>query len=164
MTDNVLDFRRPPVVQSTQVRSSLNHTFEIFIRDIGIWWPTQPFSYGTDRVISVNVERRLGGRVVETWIDGTTREWGELIAWNPPHGLAMTWNVTGTPTEVEFRFRPIESDVTEVTVEHRGWEKLTEPELTAACALPGGYLGGSFERGWRTILQALVDNISGSVE
>jgi len=31
----------------------------------------------------VTVERRTGGRVYETWTDGTEVTWGELLAWDP---------------------------------------------------------------------------------
>ena len=43
-----------------------------------------------------------------------------------------------------------------VAVEHRGWEALTEEQLAADCALPGGYAGGSFDRGWARILGCLA--------
>ncbi|MCU1556189.1 MAG: activator of Hsp90 ATPase 1 family protein [Microbacteriaceae bacterium] len=153
---NVSELRRPPIRQSTIVRSSVEHTFEVFVREIGSWWPLQPFSIGKDRIREVTFERTLGGRVFETWDDGTIREWGRVLHWKPPSGFAMTWNVTGTPTEVELRFTSEDVDSTRVDLEHRGWEKLTEAQLTEACALPGGYLGGSFNEGWTRILAQLT--------
>ena len=33
------------------------HTFEVFVRTIGIWWPVDPFSAGQDRVRDVIIER-----------------------------------------------------------------------------------------------------------
>jgi hypothetical protein len=154
--DNVVPFRRPPVRQSTVVGSDLGHTFAVFVREIGAWWPVRPFSFGADRVREVTFEQRIGGRVFETWDDGTVREWGELLGWDPPAGFTMTWNVTGTPTEVELRFTALAADSTRVEVEHRGWDALTEEQLVEACALPGGYLGGSFHEGWARILGSLA--------
>jgi hypothetical protein len=75
---------RPPARQATMVRSDVTHTFDTFVRTIGVWWPVQPFSRGQDRVREVNFERRLGGRVYQTWDDGTERDWGEILAWGPP--------------------------------------------------------------------------------
>ena len=63
--------RRPPVRQSTVVRSDVRHTFGTFVSTIGAWWPVQPFSAGQDRVRAVTIEQRQGGRVYETWDDGT---------------------------------------------------------------------------------------------
>ena len=76
----VIPLRRPPVRQSTVVRSDREHTFGVFVRTIGVWWPVNPFSAGKDRVRDVTIEPRTGGRVYETWRDGTEVTWGELLA------------------------------------------------------------------------------------
>jgi hypothetical protein len=153
----------PPVRQSTLVRASVELAFDVFVRELGAWWPVDPFSWGGDRVRDVVVDRRLGGSVVETWHDGTTRSWGELVAWDPPHGFTMSWLVTPEPTEVELSFRALGPALTRVAVEHRGWERMSEEQLGAACALPGGYRGGAFVRGWGMILGALVEHVDGAV-
>src|SRR5260370_9658616 len=143
----VTPLRRPPVRQSTVVRSDVDHTFEVFVRTIGIWWPVQPFSAGQDRVRDVTVERRVGGRVYETWHDGTTVTWGELLAWDPPERFVMTWTFTPAPTEVELTFRALGPALTRGAVEHRGWEALSEDQAAEDCALPGGYAGGAHAAG-----------------
>lgn len=151
----VLPLQRPPVRQTVHVRAPQQRTFDVFVRQIGAWWPLDPFSYGTDRIERVTFEQRLGGRVYETWRDGTERDWGTVVAWDPPHRFAMMWNITGTPTEVELTFAAM-GDETEVHLEHRGWDTLTDEELRRACALPGGYLGGAFRAGWARILTEFV--------
>ena len=143
---------RPPVRQSTLVRSDVTHTFDVFVRTIGTWWPVRPFSRGQDRVRDVTFERRRGGRVYETWDDGTERDWGEVLTWEPPSRFCMTWLVTPAATEVELTFTELGPALTRVSVEHRGWERLSDAELQAACALPGGYAGGAFAKGWGVIL------------
>ena len=42
--------RRPPIRQATTVRSDVEHTFTVFVREIGTWWPTSIISAGQDRV------------------------------------------------------------------------------------------------------------------
>jgi uncharacterized protein YndB with AHSA1/START domain len=148
----VVPLRRPPVRQATTVRSDVAHTFDVFVRTIGAWWPVQPYSAGGQRVRDVTVERRAGGRVYETWDDGTTAEWGELLVWEPPHRFVMTWRSTPVPTEVELTFTALGPALTRVAVEHRGWELLTEEQLREDCALPGGYSSGGYVRGWAEIL------------
>ena len=66
MTDRetVTAVHRPPVRQSTLVRSGVDHTFDVFVRTIGVWWPRQPYSMGGDRVRDVTVEPHLDGRVL----------------------------------------------------------------------------------------------------
>ena len=153
----VAAMRRPPVHQSTLVRSDRRHTFDTFVATIGIWWPVTPFSAGRDRVRDVTFEQYQGGRVYETWQDGTTVDWGTLLAWEPPERFVMTWNFTSAVTEVELTFAELGPALTRVAVEHRGWEKLTDEQLAADCALPGGYAGGGFTRGWAHILGCLAD-------
>jgi uncharacterized protein YndB with AHSA1/START domain len=138
----VTPLRRPPVRQSVVVRGDRRHTFGTFVSMIGMWWPVTPFSAGRDRVRDVTFEQRQGGRVYETWQDGTEIEWGEVLAWEPPERFVMTWNMTSVATEVELRFAELGPVLTRVTVEHRGWDRLTEEQLAKDCALPGGYLGG----------------------
>ncbi|MCO1656707.1 SRPBCC domain-containing protein [Pseudonocardia humida] len=152
----VTTLHRPPVRQSTLVRSDVQHTFEVFVREIGVWWPRQPYSAGGDRVRDVTVEPHVDGRVYETWDDGTVREWGRLLAFQRPHRFAMSWLATPAPTEVELTFTALGPALTRVAVEHRGWEALSAAQLDQDCAQPGGYAAGGFHRGWATILAALA--------
>ncbi len=159
MTDNVVSMKRPPIRQSIVVPSGRQHTFGVFTEQLAAWWPLVPFSAGGDRVCSVNLDPRRGGRVVEVWDDGTEVEWGELLAWDPPKAFVMTWNVTGTPTEIELQFTMMGPAQTRVELEHRGWDRLTAEELSADCGVPGGYTGGAFTEGWRRILTAFKEAI-----
>jgi uncharacterized protein YndB with AHSA1/START domain len=143
---------RPPIRQSIVVHQRRDKTFETFVGRIGEWWPLTPFSTGTSRVVRVRFEEHVGGRVYEIWDDGTERDWGRVLDWEPPERFVMTWNITGEPTDVELRFTALEDGTTQVDLEHRGWERLTDAQLGKDCALPGGYLGGSFNRGWTIIL------------
>jgi hypothetical protein len=158
MTDRqtATTLHRPPVRQSTLVRSDAAHTFEVFVRSIGVWWPRRPYSVGGDRVRDVTVEPRVDGRVYETWDDGTVREWGRILAWEEPRRVVMSWVCTPATTEVELVFTPLGPALTRVAVEHRGWEALSEAQLAEDCAQPGGYAAGGFDRGWATILGALA--------
>jgi hypothetical protein len=148
----VTALRRSPVRQSTLVRSDAGLAFDVFVRAIGSWWPADPFSAGRERVRDITIERREGGRVYETWDDGAEVDWGELRAWEPPRRFVMTWTGTPAPTEVEFSFAVLGPALTRVTVEHRGWEALTEVQLSQDCALPGGYSSGAYSTGWQQIL------------
>ena len=105
--------------------------------------------------------RRPGGRVFETWQDGTEVDWGEVLAWEPPARFVMTWNMAAAVTEVELTFTVLGPALTRVAVEHRGWEQLTEEELARDCALHGGYLGGAYRSGWTRILGRFAASIGG---
>ena len=136
--------------RTTLVRSSVEHVFDVFTGRLWQWWPRVPYSLGGERVVGMTLDGRVGGRVCETWDDGTTRTWGHVTAWDPPGRFAMTWEVFGAPTEVELRFRPLGPALTRVELEHRGWERLSEDEQAQAREASGGY-----GVGWETILAAL---------
>lgn len=162
-SDSALPLRRPPIRQSTTVRSDLDHVFTTFVRTIGVWWPLQPMSIGGDRARSVTIEEHTGGRVYETWDDGTTADWGQLEVWEPPSRFVMTWLNTPEPTEVELAFSALGPALTRVSVEHRGWERLSEEQLREDCAAPGGYSSGAYSGGWATALAASVAVIESSL-
>ena len=112
----ITPLRRPPVRQATLVRSDVDHTFQVFVREIGAWWPVQPFSAGQDQVRDVTVEQRVGGRVYETWQDGTVVEWGELLVWQPPHRFTRGGRDVKTPEKEQ----DIAEQQDETTDEHIG--------------------------------------------
>jgi uncharacterized protein YndB with AHSA1/START domain len=143
------------------VRAARQHTFDTFVDTIGAWWPVSPFSAGKDRVRDVTVNKHVGGRVYETWDDGTEVDWGQVLAWSPPERFAMTWIIISLPTEVELTFAELGPALTRVSVVHSGWEKLSDEQLAKDCALPGGYLSGAFDKGWGLILGRLATAAEG---
>jgi len=143
--------QRPPIRQSVLVHSDISHTFGTFVRTIALWWPVALYSSGKEKVREVLIEERLGGRITEVWEDGTVVVWGELLSWEPPQRFLMTWTGTPAPTEVEFTFIALGPALTRVTVEHRGWETLSDAQWDQVCPRPGGYAAG-----WDLILGTFV--------
>ena len=160
----VTTLRRPPLRQAALVRGGITHVFGTLVTTIGVWWPVQPFSAGKDQGRDVTIEQRPGGRIYETWGDGTEIDWGTMTAWEPPWRFVMTWTGTPAPTEVEFTFAGLGSALTLVAVEHRGWEALTDEQLSQDCALPGGYTEGAYPARWAQIPAAFSDAISEDTE
>ena len=156
---NTTVLSRPPVRQSTIVRRDVAGTFEAFVRMIGAWWPVEPLSIGKARVRDVTVDPRRGGPVYETWDDGTTVDWGEVVVWDPPGRFVMSWIHTPAPTEVELAFTALGPGLTRVTVEHRGWDHLTEEQLREDCAAPGGYRSGAYSTGWQLALERFAKSV-----
>lgn len=139
-----------PIRQATMVRSDVEHTFGVFVREIGKWWPTQPFSLGGERVTDVVFEERAGGRVYEVWDDGTETTWGRVLVWEPPSRFRITWEIHPGVTEVEVQFQALGPGLTRVALTHEGWERLSQEELAAATSVEIGYSAG-----WARILDRL---------
>ncbi len=155
---DVLPFRRPPIRQSTLVRSDVGHTFDVFVNTIARWWPLRPYSIGQSQVTDVVFEREPGGLVYEVWDDGRTVTWGRLLAWEPPARFVMTWELLPAVTEVELGFTSVGAALTRVDVEHRGWEALTEEQILAATTEAGGYSAG-----WAAILTAFATAVEAAL-
>jgi len=145
-----------PVVRDVHVPCSPEDAFRIFTQQVGSWWPTVTHSGGGDKVVSVTMECRLGGRVFETLNDGSQLEWAIITGWDPPHRLTMDWNPSVEPrpyTQVEVRFESM-SGGTRVELTHTGWEHL------GADAEP---VRDSYNEGWVPVLSDFVALVRGEV-
>jgi uncharacterized protein YndB with AHSA1/START domain len=92
------------------------------------------------------IEPRVGGHVFERPADGRETPWGTVLAYEPPHRLALSWIVQLSAEQeqlVEVRFLA-EQQGTRVELTHSGWEKLGE----AAASLRERY-----DRGWGRIFE-----------
>jgi uncharacterized protein YndB with AHSA1/START domain len=118
----------PPVLRSAHVARTVQEAFDVFTRQIGAWWPLPTHGlYGTD----AGVVAFEDGRLVERATDGRCTVWGEVLAWDPPHRLVMTWHPgqdVDEASEVEVRFTASDGG-TRVELEHRGWERFGESAM-----------------------------------
>ena len=141
--------------KSADVAVPVETAFRVFTEEIGSWWPLATKSVGQDEAVDLTVEPGVGGRVYEQVRSGEEHDWGEILAWEPPHRLVFTWHPgrgAETGQEVEVTFAAI-SDGTRVELEHRGWERLVGP---------GGEIPSHFESGWEEALASYVERAEGS--
>jgi uncharacterized protein YndB with AHSA1/START domain len=96
------------------------------------------------------LEQRVGGDVYDRGVDGSVCRWGRVIAFEPPHVLAFTWDIgpdwqvtadLGRTSEVEVRFTAEGTGRTRVALTHKhierhgdGWES-----LRSGVDSPGGW-------------------------
>ncbi len=118
-----------PVRQQVKVKLAPEQAFELFANRFDDWWPRgKSANPGTTQVEAV-LEPRIGGRWYEKGANGTTCEWGRVLAWEPGKRLVLNWQLGADykfnaelVTEVEVTFEP-EGDGTLVTLEHRNIER-----------------------------------------
>jgi uncharacterized protein YndB with AHSA1/START domain len=72
------------------------------------------------------MEPRVGGRWYERGDDGSTCDWGRVLAWEPNSRLVLSWDITADwqydpalQTEIEVRFVAEGDSRTRVEFEHR---------------------------------------------
>jgi uncharacterized protein YndB with AHSA1/START domain len=107
------------------VACDADRAFSLWAEQTTRWWP-HGHSVSADRGLTVTFEPRPGGRIYERTPSGAEHDWGEVLAWEPPHRLVYLWHLRfdrADATEVEVTFTPF-ADGTRVRIEHRGWERL----------------------------------------
>ncbi len=100
--------------------------WRVFTTKMGTWWPLDRYTIGKAKAVDAIIEPRVGGRWYERGEDGSTCDWGSVLAWEPPSRLLLSWDITadwqfdpGLQTEVEVRFIVEAADRTRVELEHR---------------------------------------------
>ncbi len=115
---------QPPLQLSFEVACPPARAFSVWAERTSLWWPPGHSVSGAPALVAF--EPRAGGRIFERERGGEEHEWGEVLAWEPPHRLVYLWHLRADrsdATEVEIRFGAAGSG-TRVTIEHRGWERL----------------------------------------
>jgi uncharacterized protein YndB with AHSA1/START domain len=78
------------------------------------------------------LEPRVGGTIYDVGVDGSTCTWARILAFEPPHRLAFSWDINpqwrietdpSHTSEVEVRFVSEARDRTRVTLEHRNLDR-----------------------------------------
>ena len=111
-----------------EVAASVGHAFEVWTGRTGMWWPPS-HTVGGDRHDRIVFEPEVGGRIYERTVDGQEHEWGEVVAWEPPHRVAYLWHLffdRSEATTVEVTFAGLDS-ATRVRIRQTGFEQLGAP-------------------------------------
>ena len=102
------------------------HAFEVWAGRTATWWPSSHSASG-DPATVVTIEPGEGGRIYERTPAGFEHDWGRVLAWEPPTRLVYLWHLGAAGpadgTEVAITFSPSGAG-TEVSIVHRGWERL----------------------------------------
>lgn len=153
------------VLVSLRVQSTPERAFEIFTRDIGLWWrPNSLFRFTAGPPGLLSFEPGVGGRLIEKTPDGDNFEIGTVTAWDPGRLLAFTWRQASfapdQTTNVEVRFEPV-GEETRVTVEHRGWENVPQAHV-ARHGFPDAIFLRRHAEWWQAQLEALKRSGAGT--
>lgn len=148
------------VMVSLRVAATPERAFEVFTRDIGLWWRHDGlFAFDTGRTGALRFEPGPEGRLVEVYADGDAFEIGRVTVWEPGRRLCVTWRQASfsadQDTRVEVRFEPVGTE-TRVTVEHSGWDAIPQPHA-ARHGFPLGPFQQRQAEHWRMLLGSFRD-------
>jgi uncharacterized protein YndB with AHSA1/START domain len=141
-----------PVTETIVVKGPIERAFEVFTADIGSWWPTSHHILQAELAEMV-FEPWVGGHIIDRGADGSECRWARVLAYEPPHRVVFSWDITLTwqiesdpsrASEVEVRFIPESAQRTRVELEHRGIERHGQgwEQMHAAVGSPNGWLIG----------------------
>jgi len=118
------------VAKTVRVNAPLAVAFEVFIGQQ--WWPVDTHHLAEPPGSEVILEPFPGGRWYERSADGSETDWGTVLAWQPPHRLLLTWQVSARWTyeedprrgsQIEVTFTAEDPDTTRVDLTHRHLER-----------------------------------------
>ena len=144
------------------VEAPIERAFSVFTDDFGSFKPPEHNLLGVDIAETV-FEPRVGGHVYDRGVDGSECRWARVLAFEPPHRVVMSWDISPQwqietdperTSEVEVRFVADTPDRTRVELEHRnldrhgdGWESVRD--------------GVDSEGGWTLYLRRFADVVTG---
>jgi len=135
-----------PVRKERRLALGIEEAFRLFTGGMGSWWPLPTHSISADEAAGVRFEGCVGGRVVEISPDGSEYAWADVLAWDPPHRLLLSWHPSPEPlaaSTLEVCFEAAGDGVL-LRLEHRDWEEFGDAE--------GRALRAGYEPGWDVVL------------
>jgi len=149
------------VKRSIVVEVPLERAFEVFTKQFGKFKPAEHNLLAV-KIAETVFETRVGGHIYDRGIDGSECRWARVLAYEPPHRLLLSWNISprwqietdpDKASEWEVRFIAETPQRTRVEIEHRkldrhgdGWEGVRD--------------GVAADRGWPLYLQRYADLVA----
>ncbi len=135
------------VIDDTTVRTEVEvdapaaRAFHVFTAEIGTWWDET--KHILDAPLAEMVfEPFVGGHIIDRGIDGRECRWARVLAYDPPHRVCFSWDIStrwqietdpARTSEVEITFTEITPERTLVVLTHRhldrhgeGWEGMRD--------------------------------------
>jgi uncharacterized protein YndB with AHSA1/START domain len=126
---------------SIVVEAPVEHAFRFFTSDFGSFKPPEHNLLEVEIAETV-FEPRVGGHLYDRGVDGSECRWARVLAFEPPHRVLLSWDISphwrvetdpDRTSEWEVRFIGETPQRTRVELEHRnldrhgeGWEGVRE--------------------------------------
>ena len=146
------------VKRSIVVEAPIERAFEVFTKKFGSFKPAEHNLLAV-KIAETVFEPRVGGHLYDRGVDGSECRWARVLAYEPPHRLLLSWNISPRwqietdpekASEWEVRFTAETAQRTRVEIEHRklerhgeGWEGVRE--------------GVAGDQGWPLYLQRYAE-------
>jgi uncharacterized protein YndB with AHSA1/START domain len=129
------------VRRSIVVEAPLERAFRVFTEDFGAFKPPEHNLLAVEIAETV-FEPHVGGHLYDRGVDGSECRWARVLAFEPPHRVVISWDISprwqietdrDRTSEVEVLFVAETPERTRVELEHRnldrhgdGWEAVRD--------------------------------------
>jgi uncharacterized protein YndB with AHSA1/START domain len=136
------------------VKAPIERAFDVFTAGFDRWWPRSHHLVAGVEMKTAVLETKPDGRWYELNEDGSTCDWGRVLAWEPPTRVLLSWQITSDfqpepdperASQIEVTFTAEGPGKTRVDVVHSGFERHVDPV--------GGYEGINGPGGWTTLFE-----------
>lgn len=143
---------------SIVVDAPIDRAFKVFTEDFGSFKPRE-HNMLTVPIAETVFEPRVGGHIYDRGTDGSECRWARVLAYEPPHRLLLSWDISpqwrietnlDRTSEWEVRFTAETAHRTRVEIEHRNLERHGE-------GWEGVRDGVAGDQGWPLYLQRYAD-------
>jgi len=131
------------VSKSIVVDAPPARAFELFV-DQERWWPVKTHHLAQPAGERAVLEPFVGGRWYEVSSDGSETDWGRVLAFEPPHRILLSWQMSADWThepdperssEIEVTFIAEADNRTRLVYEHRHLERYADQAKQMRTAL-----------------------------
>ena len=146
------------VKKSIVVNAPLERAFKVFTEHFGKFKPTEHNLLAV-AIAETVFEPRVGGYLYDRGVDGSECRWARVLAYDPPHRVLLSWNISprwqietdpDKVSEWEVRFTAETATQTRVEIEHRNLQRHGE-------GWQGVRDGVANDQGWPLYLQRYAD-------
>jgi uncharacterized protein YndB with AHSA1/START domain len=145
-------------MRSIIVEAPIERAFEVFTTQLGRFKPAEHNLLAV-QIAETVFEPRVGGYLYDRGVDGSECRWARVLAYEPPHRVLLSWNISprwqietdpDKASEWEVRFIAEAPHRTRVEIEHRKLERHGEGWEGVRDGITG-------DRGWPLYLKRYAD-------
>ncbi len=150
-----------PIKQSIVVEAPIERAFKVFTEDFGSFKPREHNLLAVPIAETV-FEARVGGNIYDRGIDGSECRWARVLAFEPPHRVLLSWDISprwqietdpDKTSEWEVLFIAETPNRTRLELEHRHLERHGE-------GWEGERAGVEGDQGWPLYLRRFAELIA----
>ena len=150
------DTSETTVRKQITVNAPIEKAFDVFTTRFDTWWP-RSHHIATAEMAEAILEQRAGGRWYERGIDGSECDWGEVLEFEPPNHVTLSWRLDGNfqydahaASRVDVWFTAESPTVTRVELAHSELDRHGETWRQLRDGIDSG-------GGWQMILAGFAE-------